>query len=77
MQVVDVLRDGSFLKFIPWAVADAVARIDGLATACCLRAEIRTPGLGAGAGALRQGLTALVRAFEPAEIGTLAGPARW
>src|SRR5262249_54179858 len=38
VQIVDVLRNGLFLEVHPRAAADAVARVDGLATACRLRA---------------------------------------
>src|SRR5215470_12133445 len=38
VQIVDVLRNGLFLEVHPRAAADAVARVDGLATVCRLRA---------------------------------------
>jgi len=39
-----------------------------------LSAEISTPGLAAGAGALREVLAMAIRAFQPAEVGAFAGP---
>src|SRR5262249_6481759 len=73
VQIIDVLRDGLFLEVHPRAAANAVARVDGLAAARRLRAEIRAPGLAAGASALRERLAMTVGAFKPAEIGALAG----
>src|SRR5215213_9624490 len=45
VQVGDVLGDDCTLRVLPWALADAVFRVDRRGT---LRAEIRTPGLAAG-----------------------------
>src|SRR5207248_10681808 len=73
VQVIDILGDDLFLEVLPRPAPDAIARVDGLATTRRLRAEIRMPGLGAGAGALGQLLADAVGAFEPTEIGALAG----
>src|SRR5207253_6927135 len=73
VQVVKVGRDDFALEVLPWAVADAVARIHRRLAACFLRAEVGVPGLAARAMALRQSLAILIRTFDAAEIGALAG----
>src|SRR5437868_3360455 len=70
VQLRHVFRDDDALGVLPWTAADAVARVDGLRS---LRTEIRMPCLVAGAGPGREGLAMLVGAFDPAEIGALAG----
>src|SRR5262245_50131625 len=70
VEVIDILRDHLALGVLPGSAADAVARVDGVAT---LGAEIGPPRAAAGAGALRQLLAMAVGALEAAEIAALAG----
>src|ERR1041384_842061 len=72
MQFVDILGDNDALGILPRTLADAVARIDCGFAVGGLGAEIGMPGSAARAGRLRQLLTVLIGAVEPAEIGTLA-----
>jgi hypothetical protein len=64
VQVVEVAGDDHPLGVLPGTLADAVARVHAIAGA-----EIRTPGAIAGAGGLGEGLAALVRALQPAQVG--------
>jgi hypothetical protein len=67
-------RDHVALEILPWAVADAVARIDARLAVGRLGAEVGAPGFAARAVALRQRLAVLVGALDAAEVGALAGP---
>src|SRR4051794_7790365 len=73
VQLGDVLGNDHALGVLPWALADAVARIDGHRATSRLRREIGVPGLSAGACRLRQRLAIFVGAVEPAEIRAFAG----
>src|SRR4029453_2932653 len=63
------------LRVVPWAAADAVARVDrGLAGRRC-SAQVRVPRPAARTRRASQRLTVLIRPGKPAEVGavTLAG----
>src|SRR5215831_17148072 len=75
VQLLHVDRDPVAERVVPRALADAIARVDGWRRARRHRAEIRAPGVIAGALGLRERLTVCVRAGKPAEIAAPAKPA--
>ena len=64
-----IFRDDDAFGVLPWAVADAVARIDGLRP---LRAEVGVPRPATCPCRGRERLAMLVGALEAAEVGALA-----
>jgi hypothetical protein len=72
VQGFHVLRDHDALGVLPWAAADAVARIDRRAHAVGARAQIGAPGMVARACLGGQGLADLVGAGQAAQVGALA-----
>src|SRR6266568_2690063 len=71
VKIVDAGRDDRALGILPGAVPDAIARVDGAAGR--IGAQIGAPGLAARAHRRCQLLAVPIRAFEPAEVGALAG----
>jgi hypothetical protein len=55
-------------------MSNPITGVDGLRTARCLGAQIRSPGLAACAGRLRQCLAMSIRSFQTAQVGALARP---
>src|SRR5262245_52410118 len=72
MQVIDVLGDDLVFEILPRSPSDAIAGIDGLCAARRLGAQIRAPGLVAGARVLRQRLALTIRSFQAAKIRAFA-----
>src|SRR5512147_714104 len=69
VQVRDVERDDRALCVVPWAVANAVARVYGGLTGGRCRAQVRVPGATPRTRRARQCLTMFVRAGKSAEVG--------
>src|SRR5215472_12585231 len=72
VQVGNVLGDDDTLGVLPRPFADPVLCVDRGLAVRGLGREIGMPGLGSGAGRLRQRLAVLVGAVDAAEIGALA-----
>src|SRR5882724_6203019 len=71
VQLGKIVRDDDALGVLPGTAADAVACVDGAGAA--LSAQIRMPGLGAGARRGAEQLAELVRADDSAEVAALSG----
>ena len=72
MQLLDAVGDDHALGVLPWAAADAVARIDA---AGARGAQVSVPGAAAGTGRCGERLALPVGARQAAEVRTLAGAA--
>src|SRR5690606_9667049 len=72
VQVFDILGDRDALRILPRALADAVARVDGLRAVDRALAQVSAPRLATRARVARELLAIGVSARETAEIGALA-----